>query len=153
MNGLIIICAKYLFVVNGLLYLGVFYRTPPEDRRTLVLRTAAALLIALVLAKGGGALYNEPRPFVTQHIAPLIPHEADNGFPSDHTLLSFTLAFLLVPFCKRSGVAAVIIGTIVGVSRIAAHLHSPLDIVASIVIAGIATVGAMQIIKGKGEGR
>jgi undecaprenyl-diphosphatase len=104
------------------------------------------LILAVVLAKGGGALYNEPRPFVVQHIAPIVPHDADNGFPSDHTLLSFACAFLIFPFSPRAAGPALLIAATVAMARIASLLHSPLDIVASILMAAVANIIAWKAI-------
>ena len=63
MSVLIVICAKYLFVLAPLLTAFVFAVLPPA-RRPLLIRGAIALIIGVALAKIGGALYNEPRPFV-----------------------------------------------------------------------------------------
>jgi len=138
MTELIIICAKYLFITVPLLLLYVFWTLSNARRKTLLLRGIVVCILAVILAKGGGALYNEPRPFVVQHVAPLIPHEADNGFPSDHTLLCFACAFLLMPFSPRAIGPVLLIAVTVALARIASLLHSPLDIVASIFMAAIA---------------
>jgi len=147
MTELIIICAKYLFIAIPLLLLYVFWTLSNAQRKTLVLRGLIVCILAILLAKGGGALYNEPRPFVVQHVAPLIPHEADNGFPSDHTLLCFACAFLLVPFSPRMIGPALLISVTVALARVASLLHSPLDIVASIVMAAVANVIAFVAIR------
>ena len=146
MNMLIVVCAKYLFVVAPLIVALVLARLPRELQRALILRGILALALGVLLAKGGGALVNEPRPFVTQHIAPLFPHEADNGFPSDHTLLTFACAFLILPFSRSAGMAAGVIGWIVGTARVLARVHSPLDIVASILFALLACLIASTVV-------
>jgi len=87
-----------------------------------------------------------------RHVAPLIPHDADNGFPSDHTELVFACAFLLLPFSRRVSAAAGIVGAAVGAARIASLLHSPLDICAGIGFAGIANVAACAIVRRKDDG-
>ena len=147
MTGLIIFCAKYLFVAIPLIVLWVFWTLSPADRRLLLLRGLVVLVIAVALAKSGGALYTEPRPFVVQHTAPLIPHDADNGFPSDHTLLAFACGFLLYPIASRAAGPALLIAATVGAARIAALLHSPLDIVASILMAAVANLIAWKVIR------
>ncbi len=139
MTQLTIIAAKYLIVVPLLLLMWEFVRANSEQRRTLMRRGLLAGVIALALAKIGGAMYSEPRPFVAHHFTPLIPHEADNGFPSDHTLLAFTCVFLLfaqgaMPWALLAGLFA----AAVACARIASGLHSPLDIGASIVFAALA---------------
>lgn len=140
MTALIVFCAKYLFVVPPLLVLLVFGKAAPEQRRAMLLRGLIVLAVAVVLAKIGGALYDEPRPFVVRHVAPLIPHAPDNGFPSDHTELSFCCVFLLVPFSLPVAGAASLVALAVGAARIASLLHSPLDIAASILFAAVANL-------------
>ncbi len=149
MNVLTIICAKYLFVINLLLVAWVWWHITNQERRTLVLRAVIVGLVAIVLARAGGALYNEPRPFVAHHFAPLIPHEADNGFPSDHTLLVFACFFLIVPFEKRAAGPAALVAVTVGLARVACGLHSWLDIVTSIVMGATAGYLACLIIREK----
>ena len=144
MDFLVAICAKYLFVVAPLLAVFVFAVLPPA-RRPLLIRGALALVFAVGLAKSGGAAYNEPRPFVVRHVAPLIPHEPDNGFPSDHTLLCAACAFLILPFSRPLGMAAGIVTLLVGAARIVALIHSPLDIAVSIALAFIAVCAASAI--------
>ena len=143
-NALIVICAKYLFVVAPLLFAFVF-AAQPQARRALLIRGVIALLLAVVLAKGGGALYEEPRPFAVRHVAPLIPHEPDNGFPSDHTLVCAVCAFLILPLSRPVALAAGVVTLTVGAARIAALIHSPLDILASIAFAVFACVAAYGI--------
>ncbi len=147
MTSVIIFCAKYLFVVLPLLVAVVFLRQRGANRRVLILRAMLVVVVSVVLAKGGGALYDEPRPFVVRQVAPLIPHDADNGFPSDHTLLSFACAFLLLPFEKRIGGVAVLAACGVGWGRVASLLHSPLDIVASLVFAALANLLAWGLVR------
>ncbi len=147
MDLIIKIVAKYLFVLIGPIAAYVFWKADALSRKTLILRGIVVLVLGIVLAKGAGALYFEPRPFVTLHRAPLFPHEADNGFPSDHTLLVFACAFLLYPFNKRAAGASMVVGAMVGGARIAALVHSPLDIATSTVFALISGVVAAKAIK------
>ena len=144
MNFLVVICAKYLFVLAPLLTAFVF-AVLPSARRPLLIRGALALFFAVGMARSGGAAYNEPRPFVVRHVAPLIPHEPDNGFPSDHTLLCAVCAFLILPFSRPLGMAAGMIALTVGAARIVALIHSPLDIAVSIAFAIIAVCAASAI--------
>ena len=149
MNALIIFCAKYLFALAPLTVLWTLWKASSEERRTLLLRGVIVIGLAILLAKGGGALYNEPRPFVVYHIVPLIPHEADNGFPSDHTLLTFACAFLLLPFSRPAAGIAALVAAAVGAARIASSLHSPLDIIASVLMAAFANLIAWRVIRSR----
>ena len=60
---------------------------------TLAWQLVVGGLIALGLARLGGHFYYDTRPFVRDHVKPLFAHAPDNGFPSDHALLTSFLAF------------------------------------------------------------
>ncbi len=138
-DTLTVIGAKYLIILPLLLVCWEFWRATPQERQTMLRRGILAGILALAFAKIGGALYNEPRPFVAHHFTPLIPHEPDNGFPSDHTLLAFTCVFLLLAQLAVSEfILAALFGLVIAASRVRSGLHSPLDIGASIVFAALA---------------
>ncbi len=97
-------------------------------------------LIALALARIGGHLYYDTRPFVREHIAPLFAHAPDNGFPSDHALLTSFLAFVTFRYAKSVAAALTVNAVLVSWARVAAHVHSPIDIVGSFVFSGLAAL-------------
>lgn len=86
----------------------------------------------------GNYLYYDPRPFVVGHFTPLIAHVADNGFPSDHTLLAACLAALGTYWNRWLGSLLWIIAIVIAVARVYVGLHHPIDVLGSI---GIALVG------------
>ena len=86
LNKLYIFGANYPLALVPLIALFVYWRSSREQRRQFLLRGIIVLIIGIALAKIGGMIYNEPRPFIVEHIRPLIPHANDSGFPSDHTL-------------------------------------------------------------------
>ena len=120
-------------------------RARRADKVTLAWQLILGGLIALALARVGGHLYNNPRPFVTGHLKPLFPHAPDNGFPSDHALLTSFLAFALWRWSRGLSIALVVNAVLVGGARVLAHVHHVIDIlgswgfslVAVLVIAGI----------------
>jgi undecaprenyl-diphosphatase len=138
MDSVIIFCAKYLFIIVPLFYLWAIYQASKRDRKTLVISFIVAGIAAVILDKLGGKLYYDPRPFVSHNVTPLIQHSADNGFPSEHTIFSMTIAVLLFYYRRRLGVLAIIVAYIVGAARVAAHVHSPIDIIGAIVMAIVA---------------
>lgn len=138
MNDLIIFGAKYLFLALPLLFLIALYQAGRTDRKKLIVAILLSLVIVGILDKVSAKLYYDPRPFVTHHIKPLIAHAADNGFPSEHTLFCFTFASVIFFFRRRLGWLALGLSLIVGVCRVAAHVHSPVDIVGGIIIGMIA---------------
>ncbi|MDB5237985.1 MAG: phosphatase family protein [Candidatus Kaiserbacteria bacterium] len=140
MDLLIIFAAKYLIILPVLVALYLIYKLPAEDRLSYGIHVIATGILAYVLAKVLGHFYFDARPFVSDGIVPLIPHAADNGFPSDHTLLASVLAAVVFIFNKNIGVALWIIALLIGAARVAAGIHHPLDIAGSIVISIIAAI-------------
>ena len=140
MQLLIVITAKYLYLAILVAAVIVWLRQSRPDKWRMGTLGILAGILALVLVKLAGKIYFDPRPFVVHHIHPLIAHAADNGFPSDHTALTMTTALITYQFSKEWGIALASGSLLVGISRIAAQVHSPIDIIASIVIAAISVV-------------
>src|SRR5450759_555305 len=88
MDTLIVITAKYALFLSLVITAYVWLRLPRRQKWEFVVWAFLGGAIALALVKLGGALYVDQRPFVIHHIAPLFPHAADNGFPSDHMVAS-----------------------------------------------------------------
>lgn len=135
MNELIIFGAKDLYIVIVTLAIVYLLRQPKELRWKIAICAIIALPLTYFLAKLGSMLYYNPRPFVVGDFIPLIPHSADNGFPSDHVLLSAAIASVVFFFHRKLGVALLCIGFLVGIARVAAGVHHVTDILGSIVIA------------------
>jgi len=115
-------------------------------RIRFVLEALVAAFFVLLLAKIGSALYDNPRPYVVAHIRPYFPASTDNGFPSDHTLLSGYLAILLWYQNKRWGWPLLAIALIVGLARVAGKAHHLVDIAGALVFAAVGvTVGVLLV--------
>ncbi len=138
MDSLIIFGAKYLFIFIILIVLIAWLQAGSKLKKEMFLVGLLAGIIAVALDKLSSKLYYDSRPFVTHNIKPLIAHAADNGFPSEHTLFSFTLAAVIFFYRPRLGMAAAIVALMVGVARVAAHVHSPIDILGGLVLGAIA---------------
>ena len=91
----------------------------------------------------GGHLYYDTRPFVREHVAPLFAHAPDNGFPSDHALLTSFLAYSFWRYSKPFALALFVNALLVSAARVAAHVHSPIDIVGSVIFA---LIGALVVV-------
>lgn len=135
MDFFIIFGAKYLFVLIILTALVYFFTLPKNKKRDFLLFSLIALPTIYIVAKISSLFFYDPRPFVSENIVPLLPHIADNGFPSDHTLISATIAMIVFFYNKKIGALLLIIATIVGISRVLAGVHHPIDIIASFFIA------------------
>lgn len=144
MNSVIIFVAKYFFLLSILVAAVFWLRSRTNTKIELAARALIGGVLALLLSYLAGSLYYDPRPFVVEHITPLIPHAADNGFPSDHALLTSFLAFVILAYSKQWGSLLLVVAVLVGAARVAAHVHHPLDIVGSFVISAVAA-GAVSL--------
>src|SRR6266851_3970575 len=146
-DTLSIIAANYLWY--GIIGIAVVYfliQSRPEQKRLLIF---AALVLPLVYIVSilGGALYNDPRPFVVGHFTPLIPHKPNNGFPSDHVLWSAATAAIVFPSNKYLSPLLWVLTVLVGAARVHAGVHHPIDIVGSMLMAIVAASIVYLIIR------
>jgi undecaprenyl-diphosphatase len=146
MHELIKIVAVYFIVLSGVALLVLFIRYNNLKRLELVRLLLLSAAISYLLAKLGSALFYNPRPFVVDHMAPLIAHGNDNGFPSDHTLLASVLGFVALAFSRKLGIGLLLVATLIGTARVLAHVHHSIDVVGGFVIAGAGVGIALAII-------
>ena len=139
MNNIIIFGSKYLYLVIVIAALVYVWRQPKGLRWKIVICATIALPLTYIVAKIASAFYYDPRPFVVGNFTPLLPHAADNGFPSDHTLLSSAIAVVIFFFHRKLGLGLLVIAFLVGAARVFAGIHHFVDIIGSMVIASITT--------------
>ena len=136
MDAFFIFGAQYLYLFIIGLAIFYFFAQPTSRRRGILSFSLISMSLAYLTALIARYFYFDPRPFVVSHIVPLITHVPDNGFPSDHMLLSSVLASILYFYCNRKlGVAAWMFATIVGISRVYVGIHHWVDILGSVLIA------------------
>jgi undecaprenyl-diphosphatase len=135
-----------VFVAQYFLYLGVivtalfWLRCDRTTKIELLVRLVVGGVLALALANLAAHLYYDPRPFVTEHIKPLFAHAPDNGFPSDHALFTSFLGFSVLMYSRKMGAVLLGIAVAVGAARVAAHVHTPLDIAGSFMISALSAL-------------
>jgi undecaprenyl-diphosphatase len=164
LDSFMIFCANTLIFFWPLLLLCV-WGIPLRWRRTvttlakekqLVIRRTAVLwtAVACVLAYGLNLLVEqeifEPRPFVNHQVHLLLTHPADASFPSDHAAWSFAVVGMLIfalislsrtPMLRRRIdpgslmrlprlflLIALVVASLIGFARIFVGLHYPGDI-------------------------
>lgn len=140
MDSIIVFVAKYFFVITIGVVAVYWLMAPRVVKWRLGWQLLGGGLIALALSFLGSHLYFDTRPFVREHIKPLFAHAADNGFPSDHALLTSFIGFTMWFYSRRIAYFLLVVAVLVGTARVAAHIHSPIDIVGSFVFAATAAV-------------
>lgn len=139
MDALIVFCAKYLYLICIALFFVALWKLDAKKRIDAILLSVFSFPFALLVGKILNHLIQDPRPFVVEHVTPLVAHAPDNGFPSDHTLLTMTIAAIIFAYNKKFGSILFILALLVGVSRVLAKIHHPLDIIGSTLIAIVTT--------------
>ncbi len=134
MNTLIIFSAKYLYLFVVAIAAVLFWRLK-EYRREMLIFAAISFPLMYLVRLLAGYLYFNPRPFVVEHFIPLISHSADNGFPSDHTLLVSAIAMLFFYYRRRISAVVWALAFVVGAARVMAGVHHSIDIAGSMLIA------------------
>ncbi len=139
MNDIFIFGAQYLFLFIPVFAFVYFLNQKPENRKKIFLLAVFALPAVFIMGKVAAFFYYDTRPFLANHFTPAIPSATDNGFPSDHTLLSAAIASVISFFSRKLGILLWALTGFVGISRVYVGVHSPQDILGSIIIAAFFT--------------
>ena len=145
MTNIIIFTANYLYLLPVVIFIA--YGLLTKKRREFILLSVLVLPTSYLLGVLAGHLFYDPRPFVVSHTTPLFPHAPDNGFPSDHALLTGTLAALITAFSVPLGLFMWFLAFLIGASRVLAGVHHALDILGSFLIAAASTTALWQLLK------
>ena len=148
MDTVIVWAAQYLLwvMVAGFAAVWLF----AEDRRGKVELAAQAIVggvlmvIFLYVAK---SVHHDPRPFVQNpHIKPLFGHSRDDGFPSDHSLAAGLMATLIFVRHRLLGLLFIAAAVAIAWARVAAHVHHLQDVLAGLLLGGLAAVLAVLLV-------
>lgn len=108
-----------------------------KKTRKMGIMTGLALLLGLLI----GNLTLKPliarvRPYDMPgvNIDLLVERLSDKSFPSGHTLASFEAAVVLLINDKRFGIPAIVLATVIALSRLYLYVHYPTDVLAGIVL-------------------
>ncbi|MCY7780987.1 undecaprenyl-diphosphatase [Bacillus haynesii] len=130
LNPAVYFLAEYMMYFLGA-WLVIYWFTRKTKNRLMVIYAVIAFVIAEILGKMIGSLYSNYQPFATlPNVNKLIEHEIDNSFPSDHTILFFSIGFLIFLFHKKTGWLWLVLAFTVGISRIWSGVHYPFDVAA-----------------------
>ncbi len=145
-------------VVLSLSLLALWFAAKTAYRRERQQRAVIAGAIAVAIANMAVVILNgtewalRPRPFdIDPHAARsavvLFYAPPDPSFPSNSMAVGFALAVSIVRVNRPFGIAMGLIATLMGVSRVYAGVHFPVDIVAGAAIGSLASLLAITLLR------
>lgn len=146
-----VFCARYLIVVLGFGMFWSMWNAPARSTRGMfVLMALTAIIVNETISWGIGYFRFRSRPFVDNHLTPLVRIAPGmKSFPSDHAVISFTVATLMLVWwllgapavTPLSVVAAFLTAGLISVARVVCGVHYPSDILAGGVLGVLGTLG------------
>jgi len=147
-----LICAEYLiFAIPLIIVLIYFFSKNRKKTLSIILKIVLALTLVYALTYLISIIVARPRPFVNNNeiyqLTKLFAKPTDFSFPSYHTATVFVFAFVVLLDWKKFGIILLIPALIVGLARIFAGIHYPIDILGGILTAFIGVVLINFILK------
>ena len=145
-DSLVVIVAKYFIIIPILIFIFVFIKNRMQWKKIIVY-ALLCVIFTLIISSIAAKIYYDPRPFVSDNVTSLFPYTADNGFPSDHTMLAAATTAIILPYSLGWGIISGIITILIGWSRVYAVLHHVIDIIGGIIIPLISALLAFYLSK------
>ncbi|WP_125761798.1 undecaprenyl-diphosphatase [Companilactobacillus hulinensis] len=127
-----ILFAKYLVYILALvmIYLWFSKRKDLQYRKMLTLSFISCVISEFVGKFIAGKIYFHLQPFaVLSNVHQLINKSVGNSFPSDHTIVFFSIMTIFFIYSKsKQRYWYLILATVVGLSRMFVGVHYPIDV-------------------------
>ncbi|GED18245.1 undecaprenyl-diphosphatase [Aneurinibacillus migulanus] len=129
LNPVIVFLAEYMLYFLCLSIV-VYWFTRTNKNRMMVIQAVIAFILAEILGKMAGQFHSHYQPFaVLPHVNQLIEHDIDNSFPSDHTILFFSVCISFWLVRKKGEWLWLMLPLCVAISRIWVGVHYPIDVI------------------------
>ncbi len=117
-----------------------FFSRPGGDRKWKLACGSgfAAAALAYAVAFVIHHAWARPRPYMTHDISHPWSNTTDASFPSDHSTVSFAIAFAVIALDPFAGAIFLVIAAIIAVGRLFIGAHYPSDVAMGLVIGLIA---------------
>ncbi|PGZ06656.1 undecaprenyl-diphosphatase [Bacillus cereus] len=140
LNSAIVFLAEYMVYILGLIIIAYWF-TGSRKSRMLIIQAMVAFVIAEVIGKIAGEFHLNYQPFaVLPHVNKLVDHTVDNSFPSDHTILFFSICFSFWLVRNKTRWLWLILAFCVAISRIWVGVHYPFDVAIGALIGCVSAV-------------
>lgn len=133
----------------------LIFAIPKGQRYQAYCRILMAGLTAYLLAKFIGAVYQPTtlRPFELLGVEAGASFLNNPGFPSDHMLFVTAIVCAVWFETRRKGVTLILVGLalLVGIGRVLALVHTPLDVIGGVIIALIGALWYSNVPRKQGK--
>ena len=135
-HGVEVVSIPLMIVLTGILW---FFSRPGADPKWKLacacgyLSAAVSYAVAFVIHH----IYDRPRPYEAHSISHPWSSSTDASFPSDHTTVSFGIAFAVLMFDTVAGVFFLAVAAIIGIGRLFIGAHYPGDVAAGVLVGGV----------------
>jgi undecaprenyl-diphosphatase len=128
-----------IFVANtyGVFFFIIFvvgFVVLKERNKELALHTLFSVVTTTFFVLLLKELFLTPRPFLVDSGDPLAGLAWLSSFPSLHAAIAFAAATTVALHYKRLGIFLLVIASLIGIGRVAADVHYPIDIAFGILI-------------------
>lgn len=129
-------------------FLPRFRETRARNIRLVVHAAASALVARYFFTEVIRLFYNRPRPFESlPDVVQLIPHAGGGSFPSGHAALAFAVAAAVSFYYPKTSILFFLAAFSIGISRVAAGIHWPSDILGGAVVGIIGVWIAEKVLR------
>lgn len=149
LDYLIIFLADYFsYLLVAIFLFLIFWKYKEKVWRILVL-AISSILLSEIITQIIRHFYYHPRPFTVLSINTLISHSSTSSFPSGHSVVFFSLAFIIFYFNRRWGWFFIIGAILISLARIIAGVHWPLDIIGGAAVGFLSAFLVRKILRFK----
>jgi undecaprenyl-diphosphatase len=140
-----LIAENMIYVLAATVIFFLFSRN--TINRLMIATALIALIFAEAAGKIAGSFHSNNQPFAElSKVNKLIDMSVNNSFPSDHTIIFFTMTVSFWLFKRKQHYLWVVLAFIVGLSRIWAGVHYPADVAAGAIIGATMAYIGYQIL-------
>jgi undecaprenyl-diphosphatase len=130
MEDLIVIFLASFFIYFLFIGLIILWFIDGKIKKEQVIHALFACLFAWVVAALIKHFFPTLRPFmINGREVDVLIRPTDSAFPSEHTVIAFALSVTVFMHDKRVGWWFLLSALVIGVSRVVANVHYPIDIV------------------------
>ncbi|MCL1929857.1 phosphatase PAP2 family protein [Candidatus Saccharibacteria bacterium] len=135
-------------VVAAVILLGISKKERREKFTYILIAALTALLIAKIMSL---LPINQVRPFVEEGVEPIVSYIPNPGFPSDHTLLAFVMAYAAIFMSKFKKISwlLLVVAALVAIGRVLGLVHTPFDVFGGVAAASLGAVWYLVYLRRK----